>query len=202
MSFQTLRSALRDADQADSTGLNNHYWAVVVNRGGVVCAWRSRAAARFAVAAQPPDCRREGVHRQRPEPRRRAAVDRAVVSRGCSRARRRNPLFGLAAGNPVSPEDAYEGSFDQFGTRNDPMVGRRVGGTDHFRRRPRPLRTATTRSAALGLSGDTACADHSTAWRLRDLLGMAPAAGNDRITLDNAAGHPHCPNDGATQGKN
>src|SRR5689334_24640520 len=38
VSFQQLRSALRDADTADSTGLNNHYWAVVVNRAGVVCA--------------------------------------------------------------------------------------------------------------------------------------------------------------------
>jgi hypothetical protein len=30
---------------------------------------------------------------------------------------------------------------------------------------------------------------------------MKPTAGDDRITLDNLAGHPHCPNDGATQGK-
>ena len=31
---------------------------------------------------------------------------------------------------------------------------------------------------------------------------LAPAAGNDRITLDNASGHPHCPNDANTQGRN
>ena len=54
----------------------------------------------------------------------------------------------------------------------------------------------------LGLSGDTACADHSTAWRLRNELGLAPAKGNDRITLNNATGHPHCPNDAGTQGAN
>jgi hypothetical protein len=30
---------------------------------------------------------------------------------------------------------------------------------------------------------------------------MAPLTGNDRITLA-ATEHPHCPNDGATQGKN
>lgn len=33
-----LRSALITADTADTTGLNNHYWAVVVNRDGRVCA--------------------------------------------------------------------------------------------------------------------------------------------------------------------
>ena len=43
-----------------------------------------------------------------------------------------NPLFGLAGGNPVSPKDAYKGPYSQFGTRNDPLVGRRVGGTITF----------------------------------------------------------------------
>ena len=36
--FERLRSELNDADEADSTGFNNHYWAVVVNREGLVCA--------------------------------------------------------------------------------------------------------------------------------------------------------------------
>jgi hypothetical protein len=58
------------------------------------------------------------------------------------------------------------------------------------------------RSAAFAQTGDTACADHSTAWRLRELLELAPASGSDRITLDNQTGHPHCPNDVGTQGTN
>ena len=52
----------------------------------------------------------------------------------------------------------------------------------------------------LGLSGDTACADHSTAWRLRAFLRLAPDVPNDTITLSNTSGHPHCPNDSGTQG--
>ena len=36
--FERLQSELDDADEADSTGFNNHYWAVVVNRQGTVCA--------------------------------------------------------------------------------------------------------------------------------------------------------------------
>jgi hypothetical protein len=58
-----------------------------------------------------------------------------------------NPLFGLAGGNPVSPEEAHSGPYSQFGTR------------------------------------------------------LTPASGNDRITLDNPTAHPHCPNDGDTQGR-
>ena len=112
-----------------------------------------------------------------------------------------NPLFGLAGGNPVSPEDAYKGPFDQYGTKNDPMVGNRVGGTITFGG-GLGLYDGANAIGGLGLSGDTACADHSTAWRVRIGLGMVPTPLTDRITLDNAAGHPHCPNDAGTVGKN
>ncbi|MCB1885761.1 MAG: hypothetical protein KDG89_17535 [Geminicoccaceae bacterium] len=56
---------------------------------------------------------------------------------------------------------------------------------------------------ANGLSLDDAAT--STAWRLRMKLTLGPSvasAGNDRITLNNATGHPHCPNDAGTQGAN
>src|SRR5688500_16899612 len=38
VSYAELKDALVAADVDDSTGLNNHYWGVVVNRQGVVCA--------------------------------------------------------------------------------------------------------------------------------------------------------------------
>src|SRR3954451_2338680 len=38
VSYQTLKQKLQQADAQDSSGFNNHYWAVVVNRAGVVCA--------------------------------------------------------------------------------------------------------------------------------------------------------------------
>ncbi len=152
------------------------------------------------MAAQPPDRSGKGVHGERSQPRWRADFDRAVVSNratGCPA----NPLFGLAEGNPVSAEAAYNGSFDQFGTPTDPMVGRRVGGTITFGG-GLGLYSGTSAVGGLGLSGDTACADHSTAWRVRIDLGLAPTAGEDLITLNNATGHPHGPNDGGTQGTN
>ncbi len=199
VSHQSLSAQLSVADTNDTTGLNNHYWAVVVNRAGVVC----------AVAFSGPDVDSQWLLS------RQIAAAKAFTANGLSLdsaplstaqlypwvqpGAPANPLFGLAAGNPVSPEDAYKGSFHQFGTANDPMVGKRVGGTITFGG-GLGLYNGTQAIGGLGLSGDTACADHSTAWRLRNLLGMKPAAGDDRITLDNLTGHPHCPNDGGTQG--
>ncbi len=201
VSHDTLKSDLITADAADTTGLNNHYWAVVVNREGVVC----------AVAFSGPDRDSQWLLS------RQIAAAKAFTANGLSLdgaplstaqlypwvqpGAPANPLFGLAGGNPVSPEDAYKGPAQRFGSKEDPMVGKRVGGTITFGG-GLGLYSGHSAIGGLGLSGDTACADHSTAWRLRDLLGMAPASGNDRITLNNASGHPHCPNDGGTQGKN
>lgn len=199
VNHRALQSALRDAAAEDSSGLNNHYWAVVVNRAGVVCAvafsgperdaqWllsRQIAAAKAFTA--------NGLSLDS------APLSTAQLYPWVQPGAPANPLFGLAAGNPVSPEDAYDGPYLRFGTRRDPMVGRRVGGTITFGG-GLGLYSGNNAIGGLGLSGDTACADHSTAWRVREQLGMAPGTGNDRITLDNATGHPHCPNDAATQG--
>src|SRR5687767_11789245 len=38
VTYEELKAALVDADSDDTPGLNSSYWAVVVNRGGVVCA--------------------------------------------------------------------------------------------------------------------------------------------------------------------
>lgn len=195
-----LAENLATADGADSSGLDNHYWAVVVNREGVVCAVAYSGETRDAQWL---------LSRQ-------IAAAKAFTANGLSLDSKPlstsqlypwvqpgapgNPLFGLAAGNPLSPDDAYFGQYDLFGTKNDPMVGKRVGGTITFGG-GLGLYSGTTAIGGLGLSGDTACADHSTAWRLRILLSLQPTAGNDKITLG-ASDHPHCPNDAATQGKN
>jgi uncharacterized protein GlcG (DUF336 family) len=201
VTYGALKEGLIDADAADSTGLNNHYWAVVVNRGGVVCAvafsgpsrdsqWllsRQIAAAKAFTA--------NGLSLDG------APLSTAQLYPWVQPGAPANPLFGLAAGNPVSAEDAYKGTFEQLGTKDDPMIGKRVGGTITFGG-GLGLYSGTDAIGGLGLSGDTACADHSTAWRLRKDLGLAPTSGNDKITLNNASGHPHCPNDAGTQGAN
>jgi uncharacterized protein GlcG (DUF336 family) len=199
VSFTGLRDALIAAAGADSTGLDNDYWAVAVNREGTACAvaysgeerdgqWllsRQIAAAKAFTA--------NGLSLDS------APISTAMLYPWVQPGAPANPLFGLAGGNPVSPEAAYEGPYQRFGTRNDPMVGRRVGGTITFGG-GLGLYAGTNAIGGLGLSGDTACADHSTAWRVRQALDLDPSAGDDRIELNDATGHPGCPNDAGTQG--
>lgn len=199
VTHQALEKALISAASADQTGLDNDYWAVVVNREGTVCAvafsgeerdaqWllsRQIAAAKAFTA--------NGLSLDD------APISTAQLYPWVQPGAPANPLFGLAGGNPVSPEDAYHGPYHLFGTRNDPMIGKRIGGTISFGG-GLGLYSGTNAIGGLGLSGDTACADHSTAWRVRDALNLQPAVGDDRITLDNLTGHPHCPNDAGTQG--
>ena len=199
ITFDRLHSELDDADEADSTGFNNHYWAVVVNREGTVCAvafsgrdrdsqWllsRQIAAAKAFTA--------NGLSLED------APISTAQLYPWVQPGAPANPLFGLADGNPLNPNAAYQGNYNQFGTRNDPMVGQRVGGTITFGG-GLALYSGRDVDGGLGLSGDTACADHSTAWRVRANLRLAPATPNDTIRLNDTSGHPHCPNDSGTQG--
>lgn len=198
-----LKAALVKAEAADESGFNLHFWGVVVNRSGRVCAvaysgattesqWllsRQIAAAKAFTA--------NGL-----------ALDGRPISSGAlynfvqPGTTTPNPLFGLESGNPVDPAAAYAGPYNSFGTANDPMIGARVGGTITFGGGV-GLYQGTTAVGGLGLSGDTACADHSTAFRTRNILNKVPTAdgfGLDRITLDNLTAHPHCPNDADTRG--
>lgn len=211
VSYTTLRAKLKIAASQDSTGLDNNYWAVVVNREGTVCAvaysgdkissqWllsRQIAAAKAFTA--------NGLS-QDDKPVSTGALYSwvlPVVPQGSpsdSVGPSANPLFGLNGGNPLDPGPAYKGPYSKFGSADDPMVGKRVGGTITFGGGFGLYRGGSTAVGGLGLSGDTACADHSTAYILRGLLKMAPTATFlDKITLG-PTGHPHCPNDGGTQG--
>lgn len=197
---QELKAALTKAADQDETGLNNNFWGVVVDRTGAVCAvaysgsgvgsqWllsRQIAAAKAFTA--------NGL-----------SLDGAPLStaqlypwvQGSPSGG--NPLFGLAAGNPLDGALVYDGDYSKFGTEDDPLIGKRVGGTITFGG-GLGLYKGKSALGGLGLSGDTACADHSTAWRTRNRLKLAPAEAADTLTFDNKSGHPHCPNDADTQG--
>ena len=205
VSYWNLKSAVTSAANADSTGLNNNYWAVVVTPGGVVCAVAYSGAARGDQWLSS----------------RQIAAAKAFTANGLSLDSKPlstaqlyqwvqpsnpdigNPLFGLEGGNVLNSFFAYQGDYSTFGTPTDPMVGKRVGGQISFGG-GLALYRGTTRIGGIGLSGDTACADHSVAWRTRNALNMKPTAGDDRLPFatnaTNTNGHPHCPNDANTQG--
>jgi hypothetical protein len=113
-------------------------------------------------------------------------------------------LFGLQASNPVDTGVAYGGDENRFGTAKDPMVGKRIGGVNVFGG-GFALYKDGKKIGALGVSGDSSCADHNIAWRVRKALGLDKVPNgvspnkDDAIIYDivNGAskggfGHPTC----------
>ncbi len=122
-----------------------------------------------------------------------------------------NGLFGLQFSNPVDTAVAYgrSGHNDRarharnYGQPNDPMVGRMIGGINVFGG-GLALYNESGIVGALGVSGDSSCADHNIAWRVREALGLGTTAvaypggvnanGHDGIIYDqtNAFSHAFC----------
>ncbi len=116
-------------------------------------------------------------------------------------------LFGLQHSNPVNPVFAYAGDATTYGTANDPLAVQhyRVGGVNVFGGGLALYDTNKRVIGAIGVSGDTSCADHQIAWKLRGSLagkgavaakvpggvntvGALGANGDDNIIFDIVAG--------------
>src|SRR4051794_15534463 len=156
-SHSALKQALKAAVQANHT---NNMWAVVVNRGGVVCAvafsgsglfdqWllsRQIAAAK-AFTSNGLSTTPLGL---------KTAVLDALVQPGVTPVGQ--GLYGLAFGNPVDPAKAYNGPQSNWGQSNDPMVGQIVGGTITFGGGS-PIAKSGAIVGDVGVSGDSAAND-------------------------------------------
>jgi hypothetical protein len=81
-------------------------------------------------------------------------------------------LYGLQHSNPVDTRVAYEGPAANFGAPNDPMVGHRIGGVNVFGEGLALYSAAHVLIGAVGVSGDSSCADHNIAWRTRNTLDL------------------------------
>jgi uncharacterized protein GlcG (DUF336 family) len=116
-------------------------------------------------------------------------------------------LYGLQHSNPVETLIAYRGNTANYGQANDPMVGARIGGVNVFGGGLALYNENRQLIGAIGVSGDTSCADHNIAWRTRHTLnldfvpGGVSAAGDDNInyiglvtdpSLANDFSHPIC----------
>jgi len=85
-------------------------------------------------------------------------------------------LFGLQESNPVDVSVAYGGNSSNYGQGNDPMVGGKIGGVNVFGGGLALYKSDghghVTLVGAIGVSGDSSCADHNIAWRTRHALEM------------------------------
>ncbi len=80
-------------------------------------------------------------------------------------------LYGLQMSNPVDPAAAYAGSPETYGTNNDPLIGKRIGGINVFGG-GLSLYKGGRKVGAIGVSGDTSCTDHAVAWKIRQIMGL------------------------------
>jgi len=114
-------------------------------------------------------------------------------------------LYGLQHSNPVDVNVAYGGSSNNIGTENDPMVGKKIGGVNVFGGGLALYNEDGKLLGAIGVSGDSSCADHNIAWKVRHILkldyipaGVSPNK-DDNIVNDivdgissSGWGHPVC----------
>ena len=109
-------------------------------------------------------------------------------------------LYDLQHSNPIDPSVAYAGDQQLFGTDADPMKGKRLGGGNVFGGGLPLYNKSGDLVGALGVSGDSSCADHNIAWKIRTSLGLdhVPAGinanKNDGIIYDPSSpyNHPLC----------
>ena len=193
-SADDLKKWLREAPgQAEAGGLfsGRMEWASIVNRNGEICA--------TAVATDDPASAWPGsqaIAKAKAYTANAYSTDTQPLStaRLYTLTQPQHSLWGVAEPNPfrvdclVSPQDAGETN------------GKVCGGSIAFGGGV-PLYRNKTRVGGLGISGDTACADHEIAKRIRHLAGLDPEKGEfaDDISYSSVDGpsvftHPLCAN--------
>lgn len=180
-----LKQALVAARAQNNGGFNLDMWGAVVNRDGIVCAVAFTGADR---GSQWPGSRAIAAQKAN------TANAFSLPSLALSTANLYSPvqpggsLFGLQESNPVDTATAYKGPATDYGTAMDPMVGKKIGGVNVFGGGLPLYDRNNGLVGAIGVSGDTSCADHNIAWRTRNNLHLdyVPAGvGGDPDRPDN-----------------
>lgn len=197
-----LRQALKEVVQEKNGGFSLNMWATVVDRDGVVQAVVFSGKDR---GDQWPGSRVISAQKANtanafslPSLSLSTANLYAAVQPGGS-------LYGLQHSNPVDVSVAYGGLSEKIGAEDDPMTGKKIGGVNIFGGGLALYNKEGKLVGAIGVSGDSSCADHNIAWKVRDKLGLdfVPAgvspAKDDNIVNDIANGasaggwgHPTC----------
>src|SRR5437870_9562227 len=139
--FSALKSALDAATATETSGLNNHMWATIVDRDGVVCAVAFSGVNR---GAQWPGSR--VISAQKANTANAFSLDPSSSSNGSGQAaglalstanlysavQPGGSLFGLQESNPVNTQAAYGLASILYGTKADPLVHNKIGGINVF----------------------------------------------------------------------
>jgi uncharacterized protein GlcG (DUF336 family) len=200
-----LRAALQSVmklGKEKTTGLGNPRWGAVVNRDGIVC---SVAFSGDSRGDQWPGSRAIAAEKANTANALSTPVVALATGNLFSASQPGQSLYGLVTTAPPNADAAYGGDPARFGQANDPMVGKVIGGIVVFAGGLALYDNSGQVLGGLGVSGDTACADHVVAWKVRHTLnldgvpaGVAPNA-TDNLIFDiqngvsvSGYGHPNC----------
>ena len=201
-----LKKSVGVGDPKANGGLAMNMWATIVGRDGTVCVvtytgakWDDQWLGSRVISAQKANTANAF-----------SLAGFAISTANLfSLVQPGGSLYGLQFSNPVDTSVAYGGAAANFGKPNDPMVGKRIGGVNVFGGGLALYNAEGKIVGALGTSGDTACADHNIAWKIRKSLALdkVPAGlnhvkgekGDDNIIYDivdgkskSGFGHPDC----------
>lgn len=199
---QALRQSVKKSGGPSNGGLDNNEWAAIVNRDGTVCD--------VAYSGKEPGDQWPGsraIAMAKANTANSFSLDNYAISTANLWAATQPSgfLYGLAASLPIASQEMLAGDASKWGSSSDPVIGKRPGGTVVFAG-GLALYNGKAVVGGLGLSGDTSCADHNIAWRVRQKLGLdkvpnGPSPShNDGIVYDIGAdgkstsgwGHPEC----------
>lgn len=197
-----LKKSVKPSGGPSNGGLDNNEWAAVVNRQGIVCAV---VFSGNTVDDQWPGSRAIAAEKANTANAFSLKNKAMATANLYAAAQPGGFLFGAALGNLPSPNVLYAGEPQQFGTAQDPMVGKASGGVIVFGG-GLALYDSNGIAGGLGVSGDSSCADHNVAWRVRHQIGLdhVPAGVSpnmkDAIIYDigtdgksaSGFGHPKC----------
>lgn len=179
---------------AETSGLNNNMWATIVDRDGIVCSVVFSGVDRHA---EWPGSR--VISAQKANTANAFSLDSSSSSNSSGQAsglalstanlysavQPGGSLYGLQHSNPVDTAVAYGGAVTAYGTgTGDPMVTHRIGGVNVFGGGLALYNSSHAVVGGLGVSGDTSCADHFIAWRVRHTLGLDHLLGVGGVSGD------------------
>ena len=165
---KALKASVKPSGGPSNGGFDNNEWAALLTRDGAVCA--------VAFSGAKPDDQWPGsraIAAEKANTANAVSLDGFAISTANLYAGTQpgGALFGLALSAPPNPAVLYSGDPSQFGSASDPFVGKSLGGVISFGG-GLALYDGKSVVGALGVSGDTSCADHNIAWRVRHALGL------------------------------
>ncbi len=183
--LQAALAAAVGSPPSGNGGFDLHMWATIVDRDGIVCAVAFTGNDR---GDQWPGSR--VISAQKANTANAFSLPGLALSTAnlWAAVQPGGSLFGLQHSNPVDTAVAYGGNPENYGQDNDPMGGKRIGGVNVFGGGLALYNSEGALVGAIGVSGDSSCADHNVAWRTRNNLGLDHVPGGisgDAVRPDN-----------------